>query len=273
MASTIVVTGASSGIGKATAQYFHQKGWNVLATMRKPEAEQELKEDARLKLSRLDVVDIPSIQSSIDFAISTFGGIDVWLNNAGYGAFGPMEAGTDEQIRRQYDVNFFGVIDCMKAVLPHFKARKSGVIVNVTSIGGLLTLPLFGMYNSSKFALEGLTEGLWFDLAPFGIRVKLIEPGGIKTDFGGRSMDAWDITNFPEYKDYMAKMTARFTDPANTKNFGTPEMVAETIYNASTDGTDRLRYLVGKDAKLFAALRGWLGYRTQMKQVKKYFGL
>jgi NAD(P)-dependent dehydrogenase (short-subunit alcohol dehydrogenase family) len=161
----------------------------------------------------------------------------------------------------------------MKAVLPHFKARKSGVIVNVTSIGGLLTLPLFGMYNSSKFALEGLTEGLWFDLAPFGIRVKLIEPGGIKTDFGGRSMDAWDITNFPEYKDYMAKMTARFTDPANTKNFGTPEMVAETIYNASTDGTDRLRYLVGKDAKLFAALRGWLGYRTQMKQVKKYFGL
>jgi NAD(P)-dependent dehydrogenase (short-subunit alcohol dehydrogenase family) len=273
MASTIVVTGASSGIGKATAQYFHQKGWNVLATMRKPEAEQELKEDARLKLSRLDVVDIPSIQSSIDFAISTFGGIDVWLNNAGYGAFGPMEAGTDEQIRRQYDVNFFGVIDCMKAVLPHFKARKSGVIVNVTSIGGLLTLPLFGMYNSSKFALEGLTEGLWFDLAPFGIRVKLIEPGGIKTDFAGRSMDAWDITNFPEYKDYMAKMTARFTDPANTKNFGTPEMVAETIYNASTDGTDRLRYLVGKDAKLFAALRGWLGYRTQMKQVKKYFGL
>lgn len=270
---TIFITGASSGIGKATAKLFHQKGWKVAATMRAPEREADLIPDARLKLYRLDVVDKDSIDSAISAALSDFGAIDVFLNNAGYGAFGPMEAGTDAQIRRQYDVNFFGVIDCIKAILPHFKAQKSGVLINITSIGGLMTLPLFGVYNSTKFALEGLSEGLWYDLAPFGIKVKVVEPGGIDTDFAHRSLDQFDLTNFPEYQEVNDEITKRFRDPAYAKNFSSPELVADVIYQAATDQSDTLRYLAGKDAKFFWSIRRWLGYKAQMKGVKRFFGL
>lgn len=273
MKNTILVTGASSGIGKATAKYFHQKGWNVIATMRQPENEKDLKENATLKILALDVENLESIKNAIQTGIAHFGKIDVLLNNAGYGAYGPLEAGSDQEIRRQYNVNFFGVIDCIKEILPHFKANKNGTIINITSIGGLMTLPLFGVYNSSKFALEGLSEGLWFDLQPFGIKVKVVEPGGIKTDFGGRSMNMFDISKFPEYTKFSQKILEKFTTPEYTKNFGTPEMVAEVIYNAATDGKDTLRYLAGKDAKQFWFARRWFGYQFQMKQVKKYFGI
>lgn len=273
MSNTIVITGASSGIGKATAHFFHQKGWNVVATMRNPDQEKDLQPDARLKLIRLDVADKPSIAAAVAAGIKAFGKVDVWLNNAGYGAYGPLEAGTDEEIRRQYDVNFFGVIDCIKAILPHFKANRSGMIINVTSIGGLMTLPMFGVYNSSKFALEGLSEGLWYDLQPLGIKVKVIEPGGIKTDFAGRSLNQFDITGFPEYKAYSDKIVTRFRDPNYVKNFGTPEMVASVIFKAATDNTHTLRYLAGKDAKQFWFLRRWFGHTFQMAQVKKYFGV
>lgn len=273
MPNTIFITGTSSGIGKATALYFHNKGWNVIATMRKPENESDLKEDERMKILTLDVQSKESISSAFEVGIAHFGKIDVLLNNAGYGAYGPLEAGSDEEIRRQYDVNFFGVIDCIKAVLPHFKKNSKGMIINITSIGGLMTLPLFGVYNSSKFALEGLSEGLWYDLRPFGISVKVIEPGGIKTDFAGRSMGMFDLTNFKEYNAYSEKIVARFRDPRYIKNFGTPEMVAGVIYTAATDGKDTLRYLAGKDAKQFWFARRWFGYKFQMKQVLKYFGI
>jgi len=273
MKPVLFITGASSGIGKATALYFHQQGWRVVASMRNPQNEKDLKQDDRLILVKLDVEQKETIAPAIQKALETFGQIDVWLNNAGYGAYGPMEAGTDEEIRRQYEVNFFGLISCMREILPHFKSRKTGTIINISSIGGLMTLPMFGVYNSSKFALEGLTEGLWYDLQPLGIKVKLVEPGGIKTDFAGRSMNEFDQSKFPEYKAYNDKILARFKDPKYTQNFGTPEMVAEVIWQAATDGTNTLRYLAGKDAKQFWGLRRWMGYKFQMEQVKKYFGI
>lgn len=272
-AKTIVITGASSGIGKATAQHFHAQGWNVIATMRSPEKEADLKEGARLKLLRLDVEDKPSIEAAVQASLQAFGTIDVWLNNAGYGTTGPVEAGSDAEIRRQYDVNFFGVIDCIKTVLPHFKARKTGMFINITSIGGLLTLPFFGVYNSSKFALEGLSEGMWYDLQPLGIKVKVVEPGAIRTDFAGRSLHIFDLKSFPEYQDYAKKVFAKFDNPKAQDSFSSPELVAGVIYQAATDGTDTLRYLAGKDAKQFWFARRWLGYKLQMAQVKKYFGI
>ncbi|MFQ3574934.1 MAG: SDR family oxidoreductase [Cytophagales bacterium] len=273
MKKTILITGASSGIGKATAVFFHQKGWNVVATMRKPENENDLKEDTSLKILALDVENKESIKHAIASSISLFGKIDVLLNNAGYGAYGPLEAGSDEEIRKQYDVNFFGVIDCIKEILPHFKINKSGTIINITSIGGLLTLPLFGVYNSSKFALEGLTEGLWYDLQAFGIKVKLIEPGAIKTDFAGRSLKSFDLTAFPEYQDYSKNIQQKFQDPRFLKNFGTSEMVASVIFKAATDNKNTLRYLAGKDAKQFWFIRRWFGYKFQMNLLKKYLGI
>src|SRR5579863_2186283 len=205
-AKTIVITCASSGIGKATARLFVEKGWNVVATMRDPAKEKDLVASAKLKLVPLDVQDDASIRAAVAAAIQAFRRIDVWLNNAGYGAFGPVEAGTRAQVQRQFDVNLFGLIECVKAITPHFRANKAGVLINVSSIGGLMTVPGYGVYNSSKFAVEGLSEGLWYELGTFGIKVKLIEPGAIKTDFGGRSMDAWDISKLPDYASFMEKV-------------------------------------------------------------------
>lgn len=273
MKKTIIITGASSGIGKATAKIFHQKGWNVVATMRNISSNQDLVEDDTLKLVSLDVQDKATIKDAIDKSIKLFGKVDVLFNNAGYGAYGPLEAGSDEEIRRQYNVNFFGVVDCIKAILPHFKSNKDGLIISTTSIGGLMTVPLYSVYNSSKFALEGLSEALWYELKPFGIDVKIIEPGSIKTDFSGRSLGQFDISNFPEYKQYNQKIQSKFGDPKRDKTKGSPEMVAEIVFTAATDGKDTLRYLAGKDAKQLWFIRRWFGYKFQMKQVRKYFGI
>jgi NAD(P)-dependent dehydrogenase (short-subunit alcohol dehydrogenase family) len=268
---TIVITGASSGIGKATARLFAARGWNVVATMRNPGAEQDLRETARLKLVPLDVQNPGSVNAAVAAAIDAFGRIDVWLNNAGYGAFGPLEAGTREEIQRQFDVNFFGLVACVQAIAPHFRANKAGVLINVSSVGGLMTMPSFSVYNASKFAVEGLSEGLWYELGTFGIKVKLIEPGAIKTEFGGRSMDAWDLTRLPDYSEFMAKVKAARAN--YVKNASAPELVAEVIYQAATDPSDRLRYLAGPDAKRMWPLRRWLGRRIQMKLIKRVFKL
>ena len=268
---TIVITGASSGIGKATARLFLEKGWNVAATMRNPSIERDLVESPRLKLFVLDVQDPESPKRAVAQAIKAFGGIDVWLNNAGYGAFGPVEAGTREQIRRQYDVNVFGLIACVQAVLPHFRERRAGVIINVSSIGGIMTVPAYSLYNSTKFAVEGLSEGLWYELAPFGIRVKVIEPGAIKTEFGGRSLDPWDISALPDYAPFMEKVKA--ARDKYIQNSRAPELVADVIYQAATDPSDRMRYRAGADAKRFAPLRRLLGARAAMKLMKRTFRL
>jgi NAD(P)-dependent dehydrogenase (short-subunit alcohol dehydrogenase family) len=270
-ANTIVITGASSGIGKATAKLFLAKGWNVVATMRNPAAEKDLIESAHLKLVSLDVQDRESPNAAVAQVIKAYGRIDVWLNNAGYGAFGPVEAGTREQIQRQFDVNVFGLIACVQAVAPHFRQRKAGVLINVSSIGGMMTVPAYSVYNSSKFAVEGLSEGLWYELGTFGIRVKVIEPGAIRTEFGGRSMDRWDISALPDYGLFMDKVKAARDN--FVRKSSTPELVAEVIYKAATDPRDRMRYLAGSDARRFVPLRRLLGAGPMMKMVRRMFKL
>lgn len=262
-AKTVVVTGASSGIGKATAQFFAKKGWNVVATMRKPAAEMDLIEAANLKLVPLDVQDSASVKAAVETVLATFGTIDVWVNNAGYGVFGPIEAASRAQVQRQYDVNVFGLIECVQAIAPHFRAQRAGVLINVTSIGGLAASPGYGIYNSSKFAAEGLSEGLWYELGAFGIKVKLVEPGVTKTAFGGRSMDVLDFSVLSDYAPLMKKVEAaraRFT-----KSPAMPELVAVTIFDVANDPSDRLRYVVGADAKRLWLLRRWLGPRMQTR--------
>ena len=270
-AKTIVITGASSGIGQATARLFLAKGWNVAATMRHPEAESDLTQSARLRRIALDVQDPKSPKIAVAEAIAAFGKVDVWLNNAGYGAFGPVEAGTREQIVRQFDVNVFGLIACVQAIAPHFRERRAGVLINVSSVGGIMTVPAYSVYNATKFAVEGLSEGLWYELGTFGIKVKVIEPGAIKTDFGGRSQDAWDISALPDYGPFMDKVKA--ARARYRKGSSSPELVAEVIYHAATDPSDRMRYLAGPDARRFVPLRRALGARTTMKIVRRRFGL
>jgi NAD(P)-dependent dehydrogenase (short-subunit alcohol dehydrogenase family) len=271
MPKTIVITGASSGIGKAAARRFFDKGWNVVATMRNPAAETDLKESARVKLVALDVQDPEGPKATVVEAIKAFGRIDVWLNNAGYGAFGPVEAGTREQIERQFDVNVFGLVACVQAIAPHFREQKAGVLINISSIGGIMTVPAYAVYNATKFAVEGLSEGLWYELGTFGIRVKVIEPGAIKTDFGGRSQDAWDVSRLPAYAPFMDKVKA--ARASYVQNSSTPELVAEVIYAAATDPSDRMRYAVGSDARRFIPLRRLLGAGLMMRMIKQRFQL
>ena len=189
MNKTILITGASSGIGKETAKFFQSKWWNVIATMRNPENETELKQLENVLVTKLDVLDLNSIDSAISQGINQFGGIDVLLNNAGYGAYGPLEAFSRDKILRQFNTNVIGLLDVTKAVLPHFRQMRKGIIINISSIGGKMTFPLGSLYHGTKFAVEGISESLHYEVEQFGGKVKIIEPGMIATDFGGRSFD------------------------------------------------------------------------------------
>ncbi|MBT3041011.1 MAG: SDR family oxidoreductase [Candidatus Thiodiazotropha endolucinida] len=271
MSKTILITGASSGIGKATAKYFQEKGWNVIATMRTPEKETELNRLDNVLVTRLDVTDSDSIKSAVTKGIERFGQIDVLLNNAGYGAYGPLEAFPMENIRRQFDTNVIGLLETTKAVLPHMRKQKSGTIVNVSSIGGKMTFPLGTLYHGTKFAVEGLSEALHFELEPLDIKVKIVEPGAIATDFGGRSFDFINDESLAEYQDTVNTLMSAFE--ATLSQASPASIVAEVIWNAVTDDTDTLRYTAGDDAKELMANREALDDETFIGGLKKQFGL
>ncbi|MBT3013556.1 MAG: SDR family oxidoreductase [Candidatus Thiodiazotropha sp. (ex Lucina aurantia)] len=271
MSKTILITGASSGIGKATAKYFQEKGWNVIATMRTPEKETELNRLDNVLVTRLDVTDSDSIKSAVTKGIERFGQIDVLLNNAGYGAYGPLEAFPMENIRRQFDTNVIGLLETTKAVLPHMRKQKSGTIVNVSSIGGKMTFPLGTLYHGTKFAVEGLSEALHFELEPLDIKVKIVEPGAIATDFGGRSFDFINDESLAEYQDTVNTLMSAFE--ATLSQASPASIVAEVIWNAVTDDTDTLRYTAGDDAKELMTNREALDDETFIGGLKKQFGL
>ena len=254
---TIVITGASSGIGLASAKYFAKQGWNVAATMRTPEKNTDLAELDSIKLYSLDVTDNKSIQTARDSILNDFSKIDVVLNNAGYGLAGPFEAASAEQIKRQFDTNVFGLMEVTRAFLPHFRANKAGLFLNVSSIGGLITFPLISLYHSTKWAVEGFSESLSYELAELGIGVKIIEPGGVATDFGGRSMDFAMPEALPDYQDMVTKFQTAMA--ASGLGASTAEFLAEGIYKAATDGKARLRYVIGPDAEQMYEMRKQVG--------------
>jgi NAD(P)-dependent dehydrogenase (short-subunit alcohol dehydrogenase family) len=245
MKKTVLITGASSGFGRVAAKLFHTNGWNVIATMRSPEKETELSTLSDVFVSKLDVTDKLSIQSTVKASIEKFGKIDVLVNNAGYGALGAFEAATEEQVKQQFDVNFFGLIEVTKAVLPGMRQHRSGVIINVSSVGGRITFPFSSLYHATKFAVEGLTESMQYELNPLGIRLKIVEPGGYKTEFAGRSMTLFNLDGLDEYQPAFSKFTDMIDHWPMSENIGE---VADAIYEAATDGTEKLRYPVGHDA-------------------------
>jgi len=246
---TILITGASSGIGKSTAIHFQAKGWSVIATMRDPSNEIELGGLTNMHITRMDVTDSESISAAVSDGIDQFGKIDVLLNNAGYGAYGALEAFSMDRIRRQFDTNVIGLLEVTKYVLPHMRKNRSGTIINISSIGGQITFPLGSLYHGTKFAVEGLSEALHYELEPLGIRVRIIEPGMIKTDFGGRSFDLAMDESLPEYAPTAEAMGRLFGDLAS--NPSAPEVVAEVIWKAANESGDRLRFRAGPDADQF----------------------
>ena len=252
MKKTVFITGASSGFGKESARLFHEKGWNVVATMRSPETEKELTGLSGVLVTKLDVTDNATIASAVKAALDSFGQIDVLVNNAGYGALGALEAASNEELRRQMEVNFFGLISVTQAVLPGMRAHRSGVIVNVSSMGGRITFPFSTLYHATKFAVEGLTESLQYELNPLGIRTKIIEPGGYKTEFAGRSLSPFGAGDFPDYQQSWDRFTGKLGEWSFSENI---REVADAIYQAATDGSDQLRYPVGQDATQMLQLR------------------
>jgi NAD(P)-dependent dehydrogenase (short-subunit alcohol dehydrogenase family) len=253
--TTVLITGASSGIGRATAQLFAERGWNVVATMRTPDV--SLGTDNVL-VTRLDVADCSTIDAAVSEGIDRFGGIDVVVNNAGFGQYGVFESVSRQVIVDQFEVNVFGVMEVIRAVLPHLRAKGEGTIVNVSSGAGLYGLPMTSIYCASKFALEGFSEALSYELGGLGIAVKLVIPhGGVGgTSFPGHT-DLGDAIPVPEYDEYAAKVgaaMARMPAPQLVPS----EDVAATIFEASTDGSDRLRYLVGNDVRGFIEAWGSL---------------
>ncbi|TGN17269.1 SDR family oxidoreductase [Leptospira idonii] len=253
---TVLITGASTGIGKEAALYFQKQGWNVVATMRNPSKETQLSALENTICERLDVTDTASIRSAIETSLKKFGKIDAVVNNAGYGLTGPFEGATPEQIQRQYDTNVFGLMSVTREILPHFRKNKSGVIINVASMAGRLAFPYHSLYHGTKWAVDGFSESLRFELEPFGIKVKIIEPGAIKTDFYDRSNDNTVSASPSDYKE-LCELAFKNMKSAEEGAIS-PVAVAKSIYRAASDGSNKLRYVVGPDAKSFLFLRNFL---------------
>jgi NAD(P)-dependent dehydrogenase (short-subunit alcohol dehydrogenase family) len=249
---TVMITGASSGIGAAATAMFREHGWQVAATMRTPPDPPE-RPDGRVLTTRLDVADHVSIASAINATVERFGGLDVVVNNAGYGQYGIFEAVSPQDVQRQLDVNLLGTMAVIRAALPSLRAAGDGVIVNVSSGAGLYGLPLSSIYCASKYAVEGFTEAVSYELHGIGIAVKLVIPhGGVSgTAFGSATSLPAIPEEYQAYADrtWSAAASRPAPEPIAAAN------VAATILEAATDRTQRLRYLVGNDTRgLIAAL-------------------
>lgn len=238
---TILITGCSSGYGLETARHFHARGWNVIATMRRPN-DGILASADRLRVLALDVTSPQSIHA----AIAASGPIDVLVNNAGIGMFGAFEATPMSVVRSLFETNTFGVIAMTQAVIPQFRERRSGTIVNVTSSSTLAPMPLVAAYTASKAAVEGFTGSLAHELSGFGIRVKLVEPGyGPSTRFT-QNVQAPIATMIPEaYASYAGSILSSF---GKQRAVTTERDVAQVVWHAANDLSEKLRYPAGADA-------------------------
>jgi len=245
---TVLITGCSSGYGLETARHFHARGWNVVATMRTPR-EEVLPRSERLRVLALDVTKAESIAA----ALEACGPVDVLVNNAGIGVVGVFEATPMATVREVFETNTFGVMAMTQAVLPQLRARRSGVVVNVTSSVTLAPMPLAAAYTASKMAIEGFTASLALELEAFDVRVKLVEPGyGPTTRFtsnGGSRMEGL----FPEA--YAAFANPIFASFAQVTTVTTESDVAEAVYRAANDASGQLRFPAGADAAALAQSR------------------
>ncbi|MES2297492.1 MAG: SDR family oxidoreductase [Pseudomonadota bacterium] len=271
MKKTILITGCSSGIGRASAELFGARGWNVVATMRDPAAAGALAALPSVTVARLDVTDPAAIDAVVAHTLHLHGRIDALVNNAGFGAFGPFETAPPALIERQLATNLSGVFNMVRAVLPAMRAQRAGSIINIASVGGLTTMPFNAIYHATKYAVVGFTEALVYELAPFGIAAKVVAPGGVATDFATRSLSLTYSDEQHPYADDVARVMAAFQQ--NRANYAQPEAVAEVIYGAATDGSATIKYVAGADAQALLAARASLGDEGYVHMMMQRFGL
>jgi len=249
----VLVTGASSGIGRATVAACAARGWTVVATMRQPDAAGDLAALPGVVVLPLDVTIPESVEAAVADVVTRFGRLDAVVNNAGFAVDGIFEGADDATIRRQFETNVFGLMRVTRAAIPVMRRQGRGTLVQVSSMGGRVTFPLYSIYHATKWAVEGFSESLAFELRPFGIRVRLVEPGAIRTDFYGRSRDPVAAPAGAGYDDLVARCEA--ISLAGGQGGSGPEVVAETIIRALLDRGWRLRYPVAPPAPLLIALR------------------
>ncbi|MEL6180118.1 MAG: SDR family oxidoreductase [Myxococcota bacterium] len=257
MKKTVLITGCSSGFGRLAAKTFHQQGWNVAATMRSPERETELTKLDDMLVTYLDVTNINSIHDAVEKTIHRFGVIHVLVNNAGYGEHAIFEQFSDTSIRAMYETNVFGVMNVSREVLPLMRERGDGCIINVTSMAGVMGIPLTSVYASTKHAVQGLTEAMAFEYGPLGVRVKSVLPGAYETQFSANN-DNSVYAGGAELSAYAGELRAHMDAVANqmamqSGQLSDPQEVADAIVVCASDETP-VHNPVGADATMLIGM-------------------
>lgn len=259
-----LITGCSTGFGREIAAQAINAGYKVVVTARKPETLVELKElnEKNVLVLPLDVTDKEQVNEAVQKSIETFGQLDVLINNAGIGYFSSVEESLEEETRKMFEVNFWGLMNMTDAVLPIMRSQKSGHIINFSSIGGLASFPSLGYYHATKYAVEGITESLAQEVAPFNIKVSLLEPSGFRTDWAGRSSVK---TESEIYKDTVGRMIGT-TDAGSGNEPGNPVKAAEAIIAIVESPNPPLRLLLGKMAYQVATHK----YTTLLDSIEEW---
>ena len=268
---TILITGTSSGIGKETAILFAQKGWNVAATVRNPEHLSLFADYKNIRTYLLDVKDKCSIKTCITQVIQDYGKVDAIVNNAGIYTTNPLETSTDEKINNIVETNIKGVLHTTKFILEHFRKNKSGIIVNISSIAGRATFPFQSVYHTSKWAIEGFSESLYYELKPTGIKVKVVEPGMVRTNIYDSVQD-FPFEKYPDvYQANFKKWHGALMN--NYKNGYSPVLDAKTIFKAVNSKSYKLRYTTDMGTRFVLFLRSILPLSIFRTVVAKTSGI
>ena len=272
MKKVVIITGASRGFGELIAKKFQKENFQVIATMRNVDSCPSLKKLENVDIKKLDVTVKSDIKNVVEYTVEKYGRIDILINNAGYGAFGFLEEASDEEIRNQFNVNYFGLIDCIKGVLPQMRKQKDGVIVNISSIAGRFGLPFTSLYNSSKFAVEGLTECLHYELSLFGIDIKTVAPGSFRTGFH----DSINFTEDEKKEDLdvvRENLKKALEDGIKNKppfpfGFGNNDDVANYVFKKSITKS-KVSNFIGRDTKIINFFIKIFGRELLFKIIKK----
>lgn len=258
--STVLITGCSSGFGRLAALSFAREGHEVFASMRNLDKAGPLRDAAameglKITVIQLDVVDDTSVDRAVKEVLAEAGAIDIVVNNAGMEVRGPIEQVSHAEALRQFETNVFGVLRVLRAVLPGMRDRQAGVIMNLSSIAGLVASPFGGLYSASKHALEAITESLHYEVAPYGIRVALIEPGRFATEFGANIVEAAAFTADSPYRKNADRLQAALLTLSPDAEAADAQEVADLIVRVATQQAAPLRHTVGKDAEMIMSVR------------------
>jgi len=253
MTKTVLITGCSTGFGKLAAEKFSKEGWNVIATLRSPEKAPELADLASTIVVKLDVTDPASIKDAVGEGLGKFGSIDCVINNAGYGGRAFFEQATPESIDAMFATNVFGVMNVIRETVPHMRKAGSGSVINVTSMAGMIGVPGNSVYSSTKWALEGLTEAMYLEYKPLGIRMHTVAPGAYRTTAFGENTDDFLETGDDQIRDASRKIRENFERIVTQGDPQDPTEVSDLMFKLATEGGP-VHNPVGADAQMLAGL-------------------